>query len=194
MTVSSEPVRSSRSRGVSEKSWMRVLPTAARSAAASWPGIDRMLVEEDEARAGEVVCGKKDVEVGGGERGDRGLFYDLKGEIGLKGNAEIGERGDVGEVCGVELEREICERLEERGVVGIVGGEHAGGGGGGFGEGGAAIEDGDACAATGELKGEGEAHDAGAGDAHVRVLHGSSLGEGARPCERRDIVALNYGP
>jgi hypothetical protein len=65
--------------------------------------------------------------------------------------------------------------MEGCGVVGIVGCEHAGGGGGGFGEWGRAVEDGDAGAAVVEFEGEGEADDAGSGDAYVGLLHGTSL-------------------
>lgn len=57
------------------------------------------------------------------------------------------------------------------GVVGIAGGEHAGGGGGCLGEGSAAVEDGDAGSAVMEFEGEGEADDAGSGDADVGALH-----------------------
>ena len=53
----------------------------------------------------------------------------LEGELGLKGNADVGEIGDVVEKGGVEICGESGERLKLRRVAGIVGGEHAGGGG-----------------------------------------------------------------
>ena len=45
--------------------------------------------------------------------------------------------------------------MKLRGIVGIAGGEHAGGGGGGLGEGSAAVEDSDAGSAVVEFEGEG---------------------------------------
>jgi hypothetical protein len=68
--------------------------------------------------------------------------------------------------------------MERRGVVGIVCGEHTGGGGGGFGEWSGAVKDGDAGAAVVKFEGEGEADDTGSGDAHVGLLHGTSLDGG----------------
>ena len=74
-------------------------------------------------------------------------------EVWVKGEAEIGE--------GPKLRR----------IVGIAGGEHASGGGGGLGERSGAIEDSDAGSAVVEFEGEGEADDAGSGDADVGALH-----------------------
>jgi hypothetical protein len=65
-------------------------------------------------------------------------------------------------------------------IVGIAGGQHSGGCGGGFGERGGSIEHGDSHAAAVEFESQGEADDAGPGDADVmirkdRVVHGISL-------------------
>jgi hypothetical protein len=75
----------------------------------------------------------------------------------------------------VEGEAQIGERGKLLGIVGIAGGEHAGCSGGGFGEWGAAVEDDDAGSPMVEFEGEGEADDAGSGDADVGALHKISL-------------------
>lgn len=156
-------------------------------------GVDGVLVEKGEMRTCEVVGREKDVEVGAGKGGDGGQGGGLKGEVGLKGNADVGEVGDVIEEGGVETEGEIGERLEEGRVGGVVVGEHAGGGGGGFGEEGAAVEKSDARSATGELEREGEADDAGASDTHVGVLHRASLEEVEKGGEARGSAGFIVG-
>ena len=79
------------------------------------------------------------------------------------------------EPVGVEREAEVGERLQCWGIFGIVRGEHSGGGGGGLGERKSLIEEDDGGAATVEFEGEGDADDAGAGDADVGVMHRKSL-------------------
>ena len=69
----------------------------------------------------------------------------------------------------VELEAEVGKGMELRGIVRVVGGEHAGGSGGGFGEWGSAVEHGDTGAAVMEFEGEREADDTGSGDADVGI-------------------------
>lgn len=98
----------------------------------------------------------------------------------MEGNADAGESLQAIEEGWIEREAEIGESSELWRVVGILGGEHAGGGGGGFGEGSGAVEDSDADTPMVEFKGEGEADDAGPRDedAGIRrrgVVHGISL-------------------
>jgi hypothetical protein len=125
--------------------------------------------DERGQEVGEVVGGE-DVVCGGDVRGER-----LQGGVGVEGSAETGEGVESLEEGGVEREAEIGEGAEVRRVVGVCGGEHAGGGGGGFGEWVVAIEHGDAEATVVELEGEREADDAGAGDADVGMVHEFSL-------------------
>ena len=156
-------------------------------------GIDGVLVEKREVIAAEIVRGKKDIEIGSREGVDGLEVGCLKREVGLKGDAEIGEGGDVIEVRGIELEGEIGKGLEQRWMEGIVGGEHSGGGGGGLSEGRPAIEHGDAGTATGELQGKGKTHDACSGDTHIGMLHGSSLGDGDRGREATGYIVTHNG-
>jgi len=67
------------------------------------------------------------------------------------------------------------ERAELGRVGGIACGEHSRGGGGGFGEWCGLVDYGDTEATVLEFDGEGEADDAGAGDADVGVVHELSL-------------------
>jgi hypothetical protein len=99
----------------------------------------------------------------------------LKRGGGLEGDGKSGEGFDLGEIGWVEDEAEIGDGLELRRVFGVAAGEHSGGGGGGFGEGSALVEHGDGGSAAMEFKSEGEADDAGAGDADVRMGHRRSL-------------------
>lgn len=60
-------------------------------------------------------------------------------------------------------------------VFRIVDCEHSGGGGGGLVEGNTLIENDDGGSTTVKFEGEGEADDAGAGDAEVGMVHKRSL-------------------
>jgi len=99
----------------------------------------------------------------------------LQGGVGLKRNADAGESVDAVEELGVEREAEVGKRQELGWSVRVGGSEHTCGGVGGFGEGRVAIEHRDSEAAAVQLKLEGEADDAGAGDADVGMLHETSL-------------------
>ena len=91
----------------------------------------------------------------------------LEGGVGLVGDGEVGEGFDALQEGGIERDAEAREREKRGGIVGVFGGEHAGGGGGGVREGGVAFEDGDVGSAGVELKGERKADDAGSGDKDV---------------------------
>ena len=71
-------------------------------------------------------------------------------------------------------------------VVGIAGSQHSSGGGGGFGERGGSVKHGDADVAVMEFEGEGEADDAGPGDADVMIRKG-------RGVHRISLVRLRRG-
>src|SRR5271163_3222939 len=84
----------------------------------------------------------------GGEVGCSGDGLD--GRFGPHRNFSSGELFYPGEKTGIEAEAELGEFGELRKVLGVVGGEHAGGGPGGFGHGTTALEYDDAEAAGGE--------------------------------------------
>ena len=96
-----------------------------------------------------------------------GGLYGLEGEAGVERDLVAGERLETVEEGWVKGEAQTGEGAKLWGIVRIVGGKHAGGCGGGFGEGNGAVEDGDAGSAVVELKGKGEADDAGSGDTYV---------------------------
>jgi hypothetical protein len=133
-------------------------------------GVEAVLAEAVEVMGTWVELGDKFLwrEVGVCRRG-------LKGGGGLEGDGKSGEGFDVGEIGRVEGEAEIGDGLELRRVFGVVGGEHSGGGGGGFGEGSAPVKHGDGGSTAMEFESEGEADDAGPGDADVRMGHRRSL-------------------
>jgi hypothetical protein len=116
------------------------------------------------------VC-RKEFAVCGGDT----VWKGLQGDVGLEGYANAGENVEAVEEGGIKREAQGSEGVELGRVVGIAGGKHSGGGGGGFGERGGSIKHGDSHAAVVEFEGEGEADDAGPGDADVGVVHGISL-------------------
>ncbi len=93
----------------------------------------------------------------------------LDGGVGLIGDGEAGEGLDALQEGGIERDAEAREREKRGRVVGIFGGEHAGGCGGGLRKGGVAFEDRDAGTAGVELKGERQTDDAGSGDKDVWI-------------------------
>lgn len=92
--------------------------------------------------SGELVCGRSVRR----KRLERG--------VGLKGNAKAGQAVEPFEEGGVERQTEVGEGVDLNWVVGVVGGEHAGGGCGGFGQRGTLVEDGDAMTAVMQFESE----------------------------------------
>jgi hypothetical protein len=99
--------------------------------------------------------------------------------MSLEGDESTGEIVEVIEEGGIEREAEVGKGTELGWVVGIAGGQHSGGGGRGFVERGGSLQHGNAYAVAVEFESEGEADDAGPGDANVGirrgVMHGISL-------------------
>jgi hypothetical protein len=135
-------------------------------------GIEAMFVQKSEGLVAWVELGQQAREFFWGEEvGLGGRIYGLEGDVGVEGDLVARKGLEAVEEGWVEGEAEIGEGAKLRRIVRIASGEHAGSGGGGFGEGGAAIENGDAGSAVVEFEGEGEADDAGSGDADVGALH-----------------------
>ena len=78
-------------------------------------------------------------------------------------------------IVGVERKAELGKVMELRGIIRVVGGEHACSCGGGLRKRRALVEYGDACATAMEFEGKREADDAGSGDADVGAVHRTSL-------------------
>ncbi len=109
-------------------------------------------------------------EFGRGEGGLRGVV--VRGErleraAGLEGDGDAGEDFEAMQEGGVEPKAEAGERSEGGRVFGVGSGEHAGGRGGCLGEGLTGVQQDDAAAARCQLQCQGEADDAGTGDAGV---------------------------
>ena len=113
-------------------------------------GVEGMLGEGGEVEA-------VGTQIGGEGGGWVWMWEGLEGEGGLKGDGLAGEVGDAAKEAGVEGEAEFGERQELRGILWIVGGEHAGGGLGGVAEGGVAFENADGGTKVIKLKGKREA-------------------------------------
>jgi hypothetical protein len=140
--------------------------------------IEALLVEEDEALVAGDERGKEMREILRGEDvvcGGDVRWEGLQGGVGVEWNADAGEGVEAFDEIGIQREAEVGQRTKLGRVVWVGGGKHTRGSGGGFGERVAAVEYGDAEAAMVEFEGEREAHDAGAGDADVRVMHENSL-------------------
>jgi hypothetical protein len=141
-------------------------------------GVEAVLVEEDKPVFSWHECGKQMGKIFGCEFGvcRSGVGRNrLQGGVGLNGDVDAGESVDAAEEVGIERLAEGGQRQELGWVVGIVDSQHARGRRGGFGEWLALVKHGDAVAAVVEFKGEGEADDAGSGDAEVGMMHGISL-------------------
>ena len=99
----------------------------------------------------------------------------LDGGMGLEGDADAGKRVEAVEEGWIECEAKVGEWLKQERVVRIGRGQHSCGCGGGFAEGSGAVEYGDADAAVVKFEGEGEADDACASDADVRIRRGGAV-------------------
>jgi hypothetical protein len=144
--------------------------------------VDTALVKEEEAVCAWGECGKAVGQISGREFGARGGEVGrqgLQGGLSLEGDESTGEIVEVIEEGGIEREAEVRKGAELGWVVRIAGGQHSGGGGRGFAERGGSLEHGNAGAVAVEFESEGEADDAGPGDANVGirrgVMHGISL-------------------
>ena len=110
----------------------------------------------------------------------------LQGAGCLKARGHLaGERGEFLEQREVERAAVTREFKKSRGVVGVFGGEHAGGGRGRFLHGLGGGEHGDLCAEACKRESEGETDDAGAGDRDVRTRHVSLDDCGRATVQRR---------
>ncbi len=116
------------------------------------------------AQGGGELAGIDGV-LGQAERGT--VLQILNRGVGLKRNGDSRKCLDAVEEGWVALGAEAGEFEDLGRVVGVLGGQHAGGGGGGSGEASSAVDDGDGGSAIAQLEGRGEADQTGSQDDDV---------------------------